>query len=182
MESGFLNDPALDAGDILDGEKRKYGSGSEKGRDSFNEKEYILPEDYGGTSLTLLIQNPQWVFAIWEFSAETKNKLQNINSNELCIRMYYADMDRYFDTKMKSDSKSWYIHVPETNRPYYAEIGVLDNGENFTALARSNVVLMPAESSSINNPEGKPENTDLFNLSGGEGIGKEAGSIFLHKK
>jgi hypothetical protein len=179
MAEGFTDGPALDADEILDGEKRKYGSGGGKGTDPYEEKEYILPEDYGGTKITLLVQNPNWVFVMWEFSAETKARINSINSSSkgLCVRMYYADTDTYFDTEIKLGARSWYIHVPETNRPYYAEIGVMTESESFTALARSNAVVTPADSASSGGPDNKTSGNDLFNMSGGDMIGKTPGSL-----
>ncbi|MGA2141012.1 MAG: DUF4912 domain-containing protein [Brevinematales bacterium] len=183
MADGFTGGPALDADEILDGEKRKYGYG-EKGPDSYEEREYILPDDYGGTKITLLVQNPNWVFVMWEFGAETKARINSINSTAdaaaakgLCVRMYYADTDRYFDTEIKLGARSWYIHVPETNRPYYAEIGVMDNDNRFTAIARSNAVVTPADSAAGSGPDGKPADPELFNMSGGEWVGKTPGSL-----
>ncbi len=169
------NGPAMDANEILDGEKRKFGIDSEKSTNFYNEKEYELPEDYGNTKITLLVQNPYWIFAFWEFNPDTKMMLEKISNKSLFIRMYYADTDKYFDTEVKNGVKNWYIQVPETNRPYYAEIGILENSGIFVAIARSNAVLTPADAVSGIDPD-DPGDNELFRLSGGEFIGKTPGS------
>lgn len=166
-----------DSNEILDGEKRKFEIDGEESETLYSNKDYNLPESSGDTKITLLIQNPYWVFAMWEFSPETGIKLQNSLEKSLFIRMYYADTDKFYDTEVKNGVKSWYIEIPETNRPYYAEIGILEKNGNFTALARSNAILIPSDSIS---PDGKPQglqDMDLINLSGEDWIGKSPGSI-----
>lgn len=173
MESGIPNNGT---NEILDGEKRKFEIDGE-GQALYSDKDYDLPESNGDTKITLLVQNPYWVFAMWEFSPETKIKLQNSGGKSLLIRMYYADIDKFYDTEVKDGVKSWYIQIPETNRPYYAEIGVSENNGNFTAIARSNAILIPADSHSGTGFDGNPQDIDLFNLSGGDMIGKTPGSV-----
>jgi hypothetical protein len=142
---------------------------------------YELPEEYGETKITLLVQDPYWVHAYWEINPENRKKFgleKGKHNKNLVIRVYRADTDMYFDVLIYDSAKSWYFQIPESNRPYYSEIGTLESGGIFTAIARSNVILVPTDRAAIpenlNIPKEKAQ--ELFKQSGGYMIHKLVGS------
>jgi len=172
--------------EVLNGESKKFEINDKRKRSSkktpsvsVSEKALNLPEEYGDTKITLLIQNPYWVYAYWEFSQAVKKSL-GLDKPEppknIIIRVYYADADKYFDVIVPSDARSWYFQLPQPNRPYYAEIGVKENGGRFVPVARSNMIMTPTDKA-VQPPlkkMGKEEN--LFTLSGGYQIHRHTGS------
>ncbi len=165
-----------DINEIADAEKKKFEIEGDRFNYPQNEKEYQLPLDYGDTKVTLLVQNPYWLYVFWEFSESTKIKIANLSAKGAYIRIYYADTDKYYDTEIKIEAGSWYLQIPETNRPYFAEIGVLEKGGNFVSLARSNPIIAPPDNAAGDPGQSIRDSKDLFGMSGGDWIGKVQGS------
>ncbi len=165
----------IEMNDILKGESKKFEiERANAGSSLHDNKVYQLPEEYGETKITLLIQNPYWIYAFWEFSESTKKSLAlDSPSKNPVIRMYYADIDKYFDVEVKNGARSWYLQVPEVNRPYFAEIGIKNNDNNFIPAARSNVILVPTDRAALKEDAVEQE---LFKMSGGYRIHKLSGS------
>ncbi len=102
--------------EVLKGESKKFEINVQKKRSSkksvsvsVNEKVLNLPEEYGDTKITLMIQNPYWVYAYWEFSQAVKKSLgldKPESVKNIIIRVYYADADKYFDIIVPSDVRS----------------------------------------------------------------------------
>ncbi len=61
---------------------------------------YVLPEEYGDTKITLLVQDPYWVHAYWEISKKDRKKFEiekDGHNKNLIIRVYHAITNSYFD-------------------------------------------------------------------------------------
>jgi uncharacterized protein len=175
---------SVEMNDIIKGESKKFEiednrayyepAYKENGEESFE-----LPDSYNETKLILLVQNPYWIHAYWEFSAGDRKKFGlEKGRKDISIRVYHADTDDFFDVHVNDSSKSWYFNVPFPNRPYFSEIGILDKGGKFIPIARSNVIMVPTDKamSSDADPVSKEIADELFKKSGGHMIHRLAGS------
>ncbi len=114
-----------------------------------------VPDEYGDTKIMLMVRDPEWVHAYWEINDETRSHLglprDKAPGKRLVIRVYKVtdttwpvDQAHYFfDVEVPYEARSWYVNLPEANQQWCAELGVLDNEENYTAICRSNAVVTP---------------------------------------
>lgn len=117
-----------------------------------------LPESYGQTDLTLLAVHPCLVYAYWEVTpkdlkAATENASREAKSFVSVLRFYdgsVAATPRWFDVEVNVEATNWYVPLWCPAQSYYAELGVKDKNDNFTVLARSNIVHTPPASPSAN--------------------------------
>lgn len=116
-----------------------------------------LPEEYGDTKLVLLVRDPEWVYAYWEISDDTRQQVslpRNGHSKRLVLRMFKITgrnwpeqaAHYFFDVDVDAQARSWYVKLPEANESWCAELGVLDELQNFVPVVRSNVFLTPRNS------------------------------------
>ncbi len=145
---------------------------------------YTLPQEYGDTKLTILVQDPHWMHAYWEINAESRKKFsieKGKHSSTVLIRLYNASDADYMDIQIDDNTRSWYFKVPEPAKSYYAEIGVLSPKGEFRAIARSNTVNVPANKAAdtIDEQWHLPDaahREEVFKKSGGYVIHKQVGS------
>jgi hypothetical protein len=116
-----------------------------------------VPDEYGDTKLVLLIRDPEWAYAYWEINDETRNQL-NIPRNghpyrqvlrifKITGRQWPEEAAHYFfDVDVSNDAQSWYIHMPEADEAWCAELGIIDDEENFIPICRSNPIQTPRNS------------------------------------
>lgn len=116
-----------------------------------------VPEEYGDTKLVLLVRDPEWIYAYWEINDETRQQL-NIPRNghhyrqilrvfKTTARQWPEEAAHYFfDVETNNDARSWYIHMPEADESWCAELGIIDEQDNFTAICRSNPIYTPRNS------------------------------------
>lgn len=105
--------------------------------------------------VVLLPRDPYWAFSYWDISPDRKSKLKGQWGadafSRLTLRVYdvtdvkfdgtNAHMD--FDIRVSESADNWYINVPEANRNWCADLGLLLPSGRFILIARSNVVKMP---------------------------------------
>ena len=117
-----------------------------------------LPESYGQTDLTLLAVHPCLVYAYWELTpqdlkAATENASQEAKPLVPVLRFYdvsIAAIPRSFDVEVNVEATNWYVPLWRPAQSYCAELGVKDKNDNFTLLARSNIVHSPPALPSAN--------------------------------
>jgi hypothetical protein len=117
-----------------------------------------LPESYGQTDLTLLAVHPCLVYASWEITpkdlkAATENASPEAKSLVSVLRFYYGSIaatPRWFDVEVNVEATNWYVPLWCPPQSYCAELGVKDKNDNFTVLARSNIVHTPPAAPSAN--------------------------------
>lgn len=145
---------------------------------------YELPEGYGDTKIVLMVQDPYWMHAYWEFNPKTRKKfgiVKGEHSKNMNVRVYFADVDESFDIGVNDDIRSWYFKVPEPAKAYFCEIGYVDDKGNFVAIARSNTVAVPSDKASAYvdsdwTHEDEKISEEIFKKSGGYMIHKQVGS------
>lgn len=141
----------------------------------------------------LMLRDPHWGFAYWSFC---KNDLEAIDTGafSLFLRVYkvkegearklkdrnHLDPD-YFDISIERTDTKWYINLPDTGYCYYVEL-FSQEGENFTLLAKSNMITSPALHFNMrfqNNVDDMLISSGIYEaiLSPGLGSGDEGGSI-----
>lgn len=190
-ENKNLSEPKLpelyDTNDTIRGESKKFEIEDKRGyiEPSYKlkgEDVYKLSEEYGETKITLLIQDPYWVYAYWEINAETRKMhgiAKNSNQKQMVLRVYEASLKKYFDIPVNDNTKSWYLQVPQPNMQYFSEIGYLDNGK-FKSLARSNTIYVPTDKAApmVEKQSGSDQkkNEALFEKSGGHILNRLVGS------
>lgn len=136
-----------------------------------------LPFSYNKTELVLLVRDPEWAYAYWDFSSETWNWLQSVFSSKpgssAKLRIHNLSAGNYFDIDVHLEGKHWYVCLGLDNTEFQAELGLLDRGGNFHLIARSNRVKTPrSKPSEIIDPNWIPEHFDeLYRLSGGGRFG-----------
>lgn len=187
--TGTPKTPALhEMNETIYGEAKKFEIEDKRGyfEPSYElkgEKTYELPEEYGDTKITLLVQDPYWVHAYWEINKEARRQYsieKGKHQKDLVVRVFQPDTGAFFDIHINDTAKSWYFNVPQQNRTYVAELGVLDNNKVFYKIARSNTVFVPTdraftETRELSGPE-KDRTEELFRQSGGYVIHKLVGS------
>jgi len=134
-----------------------------------------IPEAYNETYLRAIPRDPQWMFVFWELSEQTRNDLrikmgaEGHASAKRVLRLIDVtdnsydgnNPQRYIDIEINEFANSWYIQVPESNRNYLIELGLLTKEGRFYFAARSNVVGIPRKGvSSIMDEEWDTVSTD----------------------
>jgi hypothetical protein len=136
--------------------KQSKYSPPEKPEESTPPEFQELPMNYGDNRIVLMVRDPHWIFAYWEITAARLLEVQisagtGDQALEMALRVYQiagpADdgrkARRMFDIEITDGNNDWQINVPASNRSYCVEIGLLDDRERFSPLARSNVVTTP---------------------------------------
>lgn len=117
-------------------------------------KPLSLPESYGKDKLVLLPVNPNWVYAYWDFSEETRRLIkEKAGKARFVIRFYdvtYIIFDgnnahRTFEADVDLRWGNYYFNVPNPNADYLCQLGYLEE-EKFVPLLTSNVVKTPPAS------------------------------------
>lgn len=132
-----------------------------------------LPFSYGKTSLVLLVRDPEWAYAYWDFSAETWSWVQSVFKKNpgaaTRLRIHNHTQGGFFDVDVHLEAKNWYICLGLDNTEFEAELGILDHTGKFLAICRSNRIKTPRiKPSDEIDPYWVPENFDeLYRFSGG---------------
>lgn len=107
---------------------------------------YNLPESYNRDKIILLPINPKWVYVYWDFSDNTRRKMQK---HELKLRLH--DVTNIFfngnnanltkEASINLNPGNWYFEVDFAGANYVAEIGYYTDG--FKRLMISNIIATP---------------------------------------
>jgi len=91
-----------------------------------------LPVDYGDLSVILLPRDPLNIFSYWELPKYTiiqmkqKYESEGCDKSKFILRIFDSgNENKYFDIQINSNVGSWYIRLPEENRDWYGELGLL---------------------------------------------------------
>lgn len=147
-----------------------------------------LPGSYNKTQLVLLVRDPEWAYAYWDFSSETWNWIQSLYKKysglAVKIRIYNLTAGGFTDIDVNLEAKNWYICLGQDNTEFEAELGLLDASGKFHVIAKSNRIKTPrAKPSDQIDPNWIPENFDeLYRLSGGGRFGGSSSAPLALKK
>jgi len=114
-----------------------------------------LPAGYGETRLVLLVRDPEWLFVYWEISQADRDMLglaREGSIEPLVLRLYdvtgVEDFNgvnsvSWYEIPITAGASSWYVHLPQADRQWCAELGVLNELGEFVQICRSNQVHTP---------------------------------------
>ncbi len=113
-----------------------------------------LPVSYGDTKIVLLPRDPWWCFTYWEIGEQTKQEIKNLYGENVrtILRVYDVtnvenfdgkNANKYFDIAINLQTNNWYINLPETNRSWCVDLGIITAEGKFVTVVRSNTVIMP---------------------------------------
>jgi hypothetical protein len=116
---------------------------------------FMLPDTHGEDLIVLMVRDPYWLFAYWEFSPDLNDQLLNrlgeetLRDSRLVLRVYDvtgADTENpvsYHDIDVAPGARDWYINVTHVESDYCIDIGLILPDGSFVVIARSNRVTLP---------------------------------------
>ncbi len=128
---------------------------------------YTIPIGYNDNKISLLVKDSNWLYAYWKISNAKKGKFFDEFGNELwdrsvpVLKLINISKNTSFFVRVNEFSNSWFIHVPDSDCLYSAEIGRKVTNEFFINLASSNYITTPSNSISQNNSAYFINYTDL---------------------
>lgn len=117
-----------------------------------------LPYEYGIDRIILQVRDPWWVFAYWEVTGYTWDRLKrelgdNFYNAKKVLRVYDVtniifdgrNAHNFFDIELGFDSKNWYINIKSPGRAWCVDLGLILPGGKFVTILRSNTVYTPLD-------------------------------------
>jgi hypothetical protein len=115
----------------------------------FEEERFLFPETYGVDRVRLLVKDPEWVFAYWDLSSRSVDKLRRelgergLALTRLTLRITDPGYGGTSVILLPYGARAWYVRADSAARSYRALLGwTLPSGQ-FRVLAESNVVTTP---------------------------------------
>jgi hypothetical protein len=108
-----------------------------------------LPERYHDNRVVLMVRDPWWMFAYWDFSDDHLAKIASeVPENQRLgvsrtLRVYRNSANDFFDIPVNDFARSWYINANVPECAYFVEMGLKTQGGAFFAIARSNTINAP---------------------------------------
>jgi hypothetical protein len=119
------------------------------------DSDFEFPVTYGENRIALMVRDPYWLFAYWEFAPDLEADLIDrlgrdvVSRSRLVLRVYdVTDTDPdgaegRHDIEVAPGARNWYINVMRVEREYCVDIGLLTPDGAFILIARSNRVSLP---------------------------------------
>lgn len=143
-----------------------------------------LPNAYGKDKLVLLVRDPWWLYAYWELTGSTIDRLrgelkEDFNKAKRVLRVYDVskinfnghNAHRHFDIFIRDDANSWYIDTQGPGRSWIVDLGLILADGRFITILRSNVVHTPLDGPSWITDEEWMIPDDMFARLYGMGFG-----------
>ena len=150
-----------------------------------------LPKTYGKDRVTVLVRDPEWIYAFWDVSDKKVDEIRNIvgskdfENSKRVLRLYNVDgngkqVEGHNDIEITKTASSWYINV-KPNFSYSVEVGYKTPAGKFVSIAKSNPIDAPSHKISDVKDEKwmvkDGEFKKLYELSGGSQIGRSSADI-----
>lgn len=123
---------------------------------SKNMEYYDLPIKYDETTVKLLVQSPNKLYAYWEVSDATIKAFSksngSYNDSIPFLRIYNLTMHYYFDIQVDPFTNNYYIDVRDPNCKYKVILGRKLN-QKFIDISSSNEIVAPRADSCHDIPE-----------------------------
>lgn len=119
------------------------------------DEDFTFPDTHGENVVFLMVRDPYWLFAYWEFSPDLDAELRASVGEEallrsrLVLRVYdvtesgVGDSPGYHDIDVSPGARDWYVNVTRVERDYRVDIGIVLPDGSFVVIARSNCVSLP---------------------------------------
>jgi hypothetical protein len=116
---------------------------------------FMFPSTHGENLIALMVRDPYWLFAYWEFAPNLKEDLvrrvgeEALRQSRLVLRVYDVtgtdadDPAAYHDIDVAHGARDWYINVTHVESEYCVDIGIILPDGTFVVIARSNRVSLP---------------------------------------
>jgi hypothetical protein len=120
-----------------------------RSRRVFEEERFLFPETYESDRVRLLVKDPEWLFAHWDVSPLTLQRLRDdlgeraTALSRLTLRLEDPAQAALSVVLLPEGARSWYVRTHSTQRSYRAALGVTMPSGEFRPLATSNVVVAP---------------------------------------
>ena len=143
-----------------------------------------LPFSYNQTKLELLVRDPEWAYAYWDFSGETWRWMMRLFDEDPAsraqLRIHSLNHQASYDLDVQLEMKNWYVNLGLPDTEFEAELGLMDSKGRFYSIVRSNRVRAPRNGiSKVVDPRWDPaEFAEITQLSGGQGTGPFGASVF----
>ena len=133
----------------------------------------ILPETYNETQITMLLRDPGWVFAYWDFHTTLFSALTGnyrfetffLRINSLSSSTHPAVID-FFDVEVGPHDRKWYVHLPGKAYSCRVDLYSRNTQEKEQLLARSVETCIPSCGVGESVFDSKQRNPPLVELSG----------------
>ena len=131
----------------------KYYLGVQESRELDDGFDY--PDTHGESAISLMVRDPYWLFAYWEFAPGLRGELVDRVGEDALLRsrtvlrvhdVTGADPDNslgHHDIDVAPEARNWYINVARVEREYCVDIGLITPDGTFIVIARSNRVSLP---------------------------------------
>jgi len=164
-------------------EQSKFYSGqmSKLSRRNLREE---LPSEYGQDKLVLLVRDPWWIYAYWELTSQTLDKIKKelgaaFSGARHILRVYDIsniifngnNAHRFFDIQVNEYANNWYIDTAGPGRSWCVDLGLLLSDGRFIKILRSNTVQTPLDGPSWITDEEWMIPDDMFSRLYGMGFG-----------
>jgi hypothetical protein len=160
-------------------EESKYQLSDPLSHDGAGPDIYPIADRYNRTKIVFMVRDPHWAFAYWDLDDKTCEKLPDKNSSfQLILRVHETvgvdgskpGTPSSFDIPIQRGDSRWYIYLPNQNRSYLLELGIIARGK-YSCLARSNPIHTPRESVSESRGYASDwsSDSDLLYMSGSSG-------------
>ena len=140
---------------------------------------YSIEDRYNQTRIVFMVRDPHWAFAYWDLEDRLRETLPaDEEAHQLVLRVLNQDSAAFcFDIPIRPDDASWYIYLPDQNRSYVLELGILSLGK-YRCLAKSKAIGTPRETFSSRLPDDEPSSAfDLLAEFGGYQAAGASGAI-----
>ncbi|MFH1502091.1 MAG: DUF4912 domain-containing protein [Candidatus Eisenbacteria bacterium] len=119
------------------------------------DESFEYPETHGENAIALMVRDPYWLFAYWEFAPELRGELvarigeEALLRSRTVLRVYDVtgtEPERaagHYDIDVAPEARNWYINVPRVEREYCVDVGLIAPDGSFIVIARSNRVSLP---------------------------------------
>ena len=101
-----------------------------------------LPEKYNENYLTLLVRDPEWLFAYWEihndensYGSKLAIRVNNLNNQDMILDHY--------DVILDEKATRFHIHVNKPDNKFHVVIGRKMANGDFIPILQSNIVTTP---------------------------------------
>jgi hypothetical protein len=133
----------------------------------------VLPDTYNETRLSILLRDPGWLFAYWDFHTNLYTALTGNHRFEsffLRVNTLSDTLPRtitdYFDVDVGTLDRKWYVHLPSRGHMCRVDLYCRNTQEKEQLLVKSQELYIPAASPADITGQTKPRNPPLVELSG----------------
>ena len=107
-----------------------------------NEEEAIaLPFSYDEDIIAILPKNPEELYAYWDLSTDTWERIAN--KNTLVLRLELESIGVIVEKRLPVTAREFYFSIPDSRGPYRVVLGRLENGEFSTIMASQPIKAPP---------------------------------------